>query len=402
MNTMTVNQAASVLNAIVAQMSGSSAVSNIATPGDFAAVAQTALLSGRDPVMNILNQMWSRTIFAVRPRRNGLDGLYMDMPRWGNAVRKLSPVAGVMLDDDAMKWPVTYDATQQNPLGNGQSVDQWTIQKQDFQQVNFYGTAVYEQAFTTFVNQFDTAFRDAQEFAQFNAMNLTERANDRERYRESVARALQVNYIGALLDEAQTGRVIHLLTEYNAATGLTLTVQTVMQPANYANFIRWMYARLNTLAMLMGEDSTLFQTVVNAKRLVRQTRPDNLRVALLAQFANQIKSMALSTTYNDEYLSLATFDAVPYWQGIATPNEINITPVYTDTTGAVVNASQAVNNTTVIGIMHDRDALGYSDVYNASYVTPINAKGEYWNTFNHTHFKTLMDMTEKGIVLCLD
>jgi hypothetical protein len=80
--------------------------------------------------------MWAQTIFAARPMNDGLDGLYMDLPRFGNAVRKLSPVAGVALEDDAFKWPVTYDATQAtNPLGNGESVDHYTIHKQDVVQV---------------------------------------------------------------------------------------------------------------------------------------------------------------------------------------------------------------------------------------------------------------------------
>lgn len=402
MNTMTVEQAASVLNNIVAQQTGQTQLAPITDPGKFAAVAQKALLSGRDPVMNILNQMWSRTYFAVRPRNNGLDGLYMDLPRWGNAVRKISPVAGVMLDDEGYQWPVVYDASQtDNPLGNGESVDQYKIHKQDFVQMNFYGTAIYEQAFTVFIKQFDTAFSGPEEFAQFNAMNLTERYNDRERYRESVARALQVNYIGALIAENNADRVIHLLSEYNAETGLTLTAQTVMQPDNYAAFIRWMFARLNTLAMLMAADSEMYQTVVDGKHILRHTDAGNLRVALLAQYANQIKSMALSTTYNDSYLSMAAYDAVPFWQSIKAPSSISVSPVYTGTDGTIVSGS-ATTSAVVLGVMHDRDALGYSDVYNASYVTPINGAGEYYNTFDHTHFKTLMDTTEKGIVLLLD
>lgn len=402
MNAFTISQVAPIINEVNQQLTGQKALAPITNAGDFVAVAQTALLSGRDKVLNVINEMWARTIFAVRPMNDGLDGLYMDLPRFGNAVRKLSPVAGVALDDDAFQWPVTYDATQAtNPLGNGESVDHYTIHKQDVVQTNFYGMAVYEQAYTTFMHQFDTAFTGPDEFARFNSMNLTERYNDRQRYRKAVARALQVNYLGALIAENNTYRVIHLLTEYNADTGLTLTAQTVMQPGNYADFIRWLYARLNTLAMMMGEDSQQYQTVIDGKPVLRHTDASNLRVALLAQYANQIRSMALSTTYNDSYLTMAEFDAVPFWQAIRTPDAINVTPVYTGTSGQVVTGS-ATEQAKILGVMHDRDALGYSDVYNASHVTPLNARGEYWTTWDHTNFRTIMDMTEKGIVLLLD
>lgn len=402
MNDFTITQVAPIINEVSQQLTGQKTLAPITSPGDFVAVAQTALLSGRDKVLNVINELWARTIFAVRPMNDGLDGLYMDLPRFGNAIRKLSPVAGVALDDDAFKWPVTYDATQTaNPLGNGESVDHYTIHKQDVLQTNFYGMAVYEQAYTTFLHQFDTAFTGPDEFARFNAMNLTERYNDRMRYRKAVARALQVNYLGALIAEGDIYRVVHLLTEYNDETGLTLTAQTVMQPGNYADFIRWLYARLNTIAMMMAEDSQQYQTVINGKPVLRHTDAANLRVALLAQYANQIRSMALSTTYNDSYLSMAEFDAVPFWQSIQAPDRISVFPVYTGTAGEVINGD-GIAQGAILGVMHDRDALGYSDVYNASHVTPLNAKGEYWTTWDHTNFRTIMDMTEKGVILILD
>jgi len=402
MNDFVVSQVAPIINEVNQQLTGQTAIAPITNAGDFVAVARTTLLNGRDKVLNVINELWSRTIFAVRPLNDGLDGLYMDLPRFGNAVRKLSPVAGVALDDDAFKWPVTYDATQQtNPLGNGESVDHYTIHKQDVVQTNFYGMAVYEQAYTTFLHQFDTAFTGPDEFARFNAMNLTERYNDRMRYRKAVARALQVNYLGSLIAENNAQRVVHLLTEYNAETGLSLTAQTVMQPGNYADFIRWLYARLNTLAMMMAEDSQQYQTVIDGKPVLRHTDAANLRVALLAQYANQIRSMALSTTYNDSYLTMAEFDAVPFWQAIQTPDQISVSPVYTGRNGTIVHGT-AVEQSKVLGVMHDRDALGYSDVYNASHVTPLNAKGEYWTTWDHTNFRTIMDMTEKGVILLLD
>lgn len=402
MNDFTITQVAPIINEVSQQLTGQKTLAPITSPGDFVAVAQTALLSGRDKVLNVINELWARTIFAVRPMNDGLDGLYMDLPRFGNAIRKLSPVAGVALDDDAFKWPVTYDATQTaNPLGNGESVDHYTIHKQDVLQTNFYGMAVYEQAYTTFLHQFDTAFTGPDEFARFNAMNLTERYNDRMRYRKAVARALQVNYLGALIAEGNLYRVVHLLTEYNDETGLTLTAQTVMQPGNYADFIRWLYARLNTIAMMMAEDSQQYQTVINGKPILRHTDAANLRVALLAQYANQIRSMALSTTYNDSYLSMAEFDAVPFWQSIQAPDRISVSPVYTGTSGNVITGD-GIAQGAILGVMHDRDALGYSDVYNASHVTPLNAKGEYWTTWDHTNFRTIMDMTEKGVILILD
>ena len=403
MNDMTISQAATILGSAVEQATGQKVITNIDTPEQFVSVAQTALKTGYDPIINALSQIWSRSIYAVRDYSSPLTSLEMDLPRYGNALRKISPIAAKMQDDQRFIWPVAYDSTQTgNPLGNGQSVDMYKISKQEVLQTNFYGTAVYQQRYTTFKDQFDVAMSSADEFMRFNAMNMTERNNDKESYREAVARGMQANFIGAILDEAQASRVIHLLTEYNTETGLSLTAQSVYQPDNFAPFMRWVYARLNVIARFMGERSQLYQTVINAKPVLRHTRGENLRVALYSKAYEQMRTMALSTTFHDDYLKLAKFEGINFWQSIETPDSIAITPVYTSTSGAVKKASKEVEQAGIFGIMHDRDALGYCYTNMWSATTPLNIDGGYWNTAEHATIKTIQDNTEKAVVLLLD
>ena len=402
MNTMSLSQASTLLNAVVQQATGQASLTAITTPGDLVAVAQKALLTGADPILNALSQVWSRSIFAYRNYNAPNAALRMELDRWGNAIRKISPVSGLMLDDDRFIWPVAYDSSHVgNELGNGQSVDHYKIQKQEAQQLNFYGTAVYEQLYTIFKDNFDSAFSNADEFARFNAMNVQERANDRETYLEQVGRVLQANYVGALLDENDGYRVIHALTEYNNLSGASLTNQTVFDPANFAGFIRWLYSRIVTTARMFGERSNLYQTIVDSKAVLRHTKPEDMRIALFAPFMDMINAQVLSTTYHDTYLDMATWEGVNYWQSIKTPDSLSITPVYTDTTGALATAS-AVSESWIIGIIHDRDALGYAVTNEWAAVTPLNIIGGYWNEAHHMNIKTMMDMTEKGAVILLD
>lgn len=404
MNDMTISQAATILGSAVEQATGQKVITNIETPEQFVSVAQTALKTGYDPIINALSQIWSRSIYAVRDYTSPLTSLEMDLPRYGNALRKISPIAAKMQDDQRFVWPVAYDATGHaaNALGNGESVDMYKISKQEVLQTNFYGTAVYQQRYTTFKDQFDVAMSSADEFMRFNAMNMTERNNDKESYREAVARGMQANFIGAILDEAQVSRVIHLLTEYNTETGLSLTAQSVYQPDNFAPFMRWVYARLNVIARFMGERSQLYQTVINNKPVLRHTRGENLRVALYSKAYEQMRTMALSTTFHDDYLKLAKFEGINFWQSIETPDSIAITPVYTSTTGAVKKAAKEVEQAGIFGIMHDRDALGYCYTNTWAATTPLNIDGGYWNTAEHATIKTIQDNTEKAVVLLLD
>ena len=398
---MTLMQAAAILNAVVGQQTGQTALAAITTTDDFISTAETALKTGRDPVLNALSQVWRNTVYAVRGYDNPLSTLRFTAERWGNATRKLSPEARPMEDDERYLYPVGYDANQTDPYGDGQSVDMWKIRKQKVVQTNFYGSLVYEQCYSVFQDSFDVAFSDPSEFLRFNQMNITERMNDRASYEEAKARLLQLNFIAALLDENDGDRVVHLLTEYNAATGLSLTATTVMQPANFEAFIRWMYARIKTIVGLMRHRSNMFQTVLTGKNILRQTDAANVRVALYTPFMEMIKSMVLSNLYNADMMTLPTYEAIDYWQSIKTPQSISVTPHYTGTNGAAKNGS-AVSNSTVIGLIHDRDAIGYKWLNPRALVSPINAAGAYWNEFYHARFATLSDNTEKGVVLCLD
>lgn len=401
-NTMIIEQAATLLNAVVAQQTGQTSLANIANNDDFISVAQTALLTGKDPVINAISQVWKRTVFAVRDYNQPLASLAIPMDRYGNALRKLTPEAMEMKDDEAYLFPAAYDASQTDPYGTGQAVDMYKINKQKVLQTNFYGSSVYEQHYTIFERQFDVAMSSAEEFVRFNNMMITERRNDRERYEEGKARLLQLNYIASLLDENNPDRVIHLLTEYNTLTGQSLTAQTVMIAPNFEAFIRWMYSRIRTLVGLMRSSSDKFQTVLTGHNVLRQTNPENCRVALYRPFMEMIRSMVLSGLYNADMMQLPTYEAIDYWQSIDTPQGINTTPVYTDASGAVKIAAAAVTNNTVIGVIHDVDAIGYALLDSRVNVTPYNAAGDYWNEFYKARCMAIQDMTEKGIVLCLD
>lgn len=398
---MVIKQAATILNAVVAQQTGQTTVTAINNTADFISVAETALKMGRDPVLNAISQVWRDTVFAVRDYDIPLSTLRMTASRYGNATRKLSPEAMEMEDDEASKYPVFYEAGQTPPEGDGQSVDHYKIRKQKVVQTNFYGSLRYEQVYTIFRDAFDVAFSDPAELVRFAQMNVTERMNDRRSYEEAKARLLQLNFAAALIDEAQSDRVVHLLTEYNAATGLTLTDTSVYQPENFIAFIRWVYARIKTIVGLMAHRSEAFQTKLTGHTVLRHTDAQNVRVALYRPLMEQINSMVLSNLYNNDLMRLPTYEAVDFWQGIDNPADINVTPVYTDAAGAQ-KVGNAVATDKLVGVIHDRDAIGYAWLNPTAAVTPLNAAGLYYNEFYHARFATLSDVTEKGVVLLLD
>lgn len=406
-NDMIVYQASTVLSSLVQQATGQKVITP-STPGEFVSVATTALKTGYDPILNALSQMWGRTIFSVRPYSRMFKGMEMDMERWGNAMRKLSIADKAIEDDARFKYPVGYDSTQTLAAGDGKSVDMFTLNKPDVLQTNFYGQAVYENSYTIFRDNLDTAFTSPAEFMRFTSMVAQNRSDKLEQYRENIARGLLANYAGSLLAEAQDARVIHLLTEYNTLTGLNLTAQSVYQPDNFAPFMRWVFSRVSVLSKLMRERSQLFQTVINNKAVMRHTPADRLKVYMYTPAMEQMTAMVNSVTYNDDFIKYTDFEAVNFWQSIETPDSISVNPTYTKTDGTVTTkepasgASAGVEQAGIFGLMFDEDALGYAQVNAWNQLTPFNAKGGYWNDFDHVNFRTIQDMTEKGLILLLD
>lgn len=400
-NDMVVHQASTVLNSLVKQATGQ-AVITASTPGEFVSVAQTALKTGYEPILNAMSQMWGRTIFSIRPYTRKFKGMEMSLDRWGNACRKISVAEQPVKDDERFTYPAGYDATQTPANGNGKSVDMFKLNKPDILQTNFYGQSVYENIYTVFRDNLDVAFTGPDEFMRFNSMVAQNRSDKLEQYRETIARGLLVNYIASLLEEAQNDRVVHLLTEYNTLTGQELTAQSVYQPTNFQSFMEFVYSRIANISRMMTERSEMFQTVINGKHVMRHTPPNRQKVYLYSKALDMFDAMVKANTFHDNYLKYTDYEGVNFWQSIETPDSISATATYTKTDGTVATGAANKEQAGIFGVIFDEDALGYAQVNAWNSLTPFNPVGGYWNDVDHVNFRTLMDMTEKGVLLLLD
>ena len=399
-NTLTFEQCSTVLNSLVQQATGRASVIN--TEADFISVAQTALTLGKDVIFNTLSNVLARTIFAIRPYSASMKGLEKSLPQWGAYMRKFNIVASDWKDDDAYKYPVTYDATETVPSGNGGSVDPWIINKREFIQTNFLGQSVFSDHYTIFEDQLETAFRNSEEFGQFLSMLTTDMSNKIELAKENLSRGLVANFIGGLIAENNSSRVVHLLTEYNAVTGGSYTATSIMLPANFAPFMKWVYGRIAGIASLFKEMSTRYQTTLNSKPVPRHTPYNKQKMYMLGQDRYQMDARVLADTFHDNYLKYADVETVNFWQGIETPDKIIVTPTYTNASGVVTTAGSAITQTGVFAVLFDEDAMGWSMIHNKVIPTPINPRGEYRNMWYHMRLRCFSDNTEKGVVFLLD
>lgn len=385
-NTMSFEDASAILNNIRKQVTGETPIA-IEDATQFVSVATTLLQAGYDPVLNAITQMVSRTIFSIRPYDRKFGGIKVDSEQWGAIVRKLS-----IADKD-------WDQDVRFELVDGQAVDMYKVNKPNVLQTNFYGQNVFEKSYTIFRDQLDNAFSGVSEFGRFMSMVVQNVSDMIEQAHEAIARMTIANFIGGKI--AASNGVIHALTEYNAATGKSLTDVTVYDPANFNDFCKWLYARVATLTALMTERSQEFQINVTGKAINRHTPYEFQKVYMYNPFLNEMNARVLADTFHADFVEYADVEGVNYWQSIETPNQIKIKPNYMDATGSIVEGAETTVDK-LIGVIFDRDAVGYTTIHNWSATTPFNAKGGYWNTFHHFTERWYNDFTEKGLVLLLD
>lgn len=386
-NSLTQNQLYTVLNSIAAQATGNAGLTATDT-SSFVTVADVTLKSGYDNVISAISQVLSRTIFSNRPYTRKFRTLETDRITFGNHVRKLA-----IADKD-------WEADERLPLTEGQSIDMFKVSKPNILQTNFYGQEVYQRHYTLFKDQLDVAFSSETEFARFVAMVVQNCSDIIEQAHESLSRSTVVNAIAGIIALNNSSQIVHLLTEYNTLTGLSLDVKSVYEPDNFKAFIQWAYARMATVSDLLTERSEIFHNNISVKEIKRHTPKEMQRAYIYAPTRNMIDSMVYANTFNDRYLRGVEAESVSFWQSIKDPTKINVECGYTDNTG--VPATDTVTEDNIFALIFDREMMGMTVVNQWSAQTPFNAAGGYSNVYFHFTDRYYNDNFENAVLFLLD
>lgn len=400
-NDLSFNQLSTVLTAITNQATG---VNNI-TPLDtssFVSVAQTALETGYDPLTTAISQVLSKTIFSVRPYTRKFKGLNVSNQRYGNHVRKLLTIDKPFEEDDRLK------------LVDGESIDQYKVNKPKVLQTNFYGENVYQKSVTIYKDQLDCAFSSPDEFASFISMVMQNSSDMIEQAHEETARATIANLIGGvyaaevldtsagLLAQANGGRrAINLLQLFNKSTGLNLKVVDVFKTENFESFVKFAFSTVNTIADLMTDRNSLFCSQLTDYKVLRHTPKDRMKFYLYTDLVNKINSEVYSSVFNPDFLKVVDFEKVNYWQAALSPSSINVKRTMLKKDGTLsVGVQSKIDN--VFGVLFDEDAAGYTTVNEWAQPSPFNARGGYYNQFWHFTDRYWNDFTENAVIFYIE
>lgn len=396
-NDLSFNQLSTVLTAITNQATGVNNIAPIDT-ASFVTVAQMALKTGYDPLTTAISQVLSKTIFSVRPYTRKFKGLNVSNQRYGNHVRKLLTIDKPFEDDDRLK------------LVDGESIDQYKVNKPKVLQTNFYGANQYQKSVTIYKDQLDCAFSSPDEFASFISMVMQNASDMIEQAHEETARATINNLISGIYAAETTAgtantmaksnggkRAINLLGLYNQTNDVTLTVNDIFKAENFESFVKFAFSTINTLADLMTERNTLFSSQLTNYTVIRHTPKDRMKFYLYTDLVNKINSEVYSTVFNPDFLELVDFERVNFWQSALNPSNIQNKPVMLNKDGTL-NTVGVTNIENVFGVLFDEEAAGYTTVNEWSQPSPFNARGGYYNQFWHFTDRYWNDFTENAII----
>ena len=390
-NSLTVSQAVTVLNSLMNQMQGASALT-ATDVSDFVSVAETALKMGFDPILGAISQVLDRTIFSIRPYYAKFLAMEKSNSEYGAWTRKINYCDRPFVQDDGFS------------LTDGTALDLWVIRHPDVLQMNITGQEVLQDYFTRTEEQMKLAFRSADEFGQFWAGVIQNLSDKHEQKTEACARANLINAIGALSSAGGTEQVVHLLTEYNTQTGKSLTATTVYDPANYGDFMKWVYARIQTVRDFLTERSINYHfNVPNASKYIQRHTPYNRQILYMyAPELRQMEARVLSAAFNEGRLAYKDIELVNYWQSIETPTAVNAKTVSIDGDGVVDVAASATSISNIFALLVDDDAMGYTRYSEGMNATPFNPRGRYTNFWYHWRWNQFVDLTENMVLFVLD
>ena len=334
-----------------------------------------------DNVDNYVKKLIDRigqVIFVNRLYAGGVPSVLMDSWEYGSVVEKIS--ADMPEADENDSWN----------LQDGQTYSQDTFYQPKVSAKFFNSKVTFDVKLSFTTEQVKESFSNVNELNGFISMLETGVKNSMTVKLDGLIMRTINNMTGQILNSANGLQKVNLLTEYNTASGQTLTANKALMDKDFLKFasltIKKYQARITKM-------STLF----NAGGKARFTTTDNLHTVLLSDFADSAEVYLLSDTYHNDTVSLPNHEAVPYWHGSGKSHAFNDISKIDVKIDAGNKTAKQVTQTGILGVMFDTNALGVSNL-NQRTTTSYNARAEFYTNYYKMDAGYFNDLNENFVV----
>lgn len=420
----TVQDARAIMQLLVQQATGQTNIAVVDT-STFVSAGELVLSQSIENVYNALNIVLGRLISASRPYKAKLKLMdALDTGVYTSRLRKISYYS---------KFPKNAGAFNTNLYTNlhegftaGQNFDnqtppvaqsvksQWEQNLAMPLEMNFGGSASWDNCITQPEYQAQVAFRDEAEFIKFLTGYMQEHANDIEQQREAWNRMALVNKIASVYDMRtyMPGSVIDLVAGYNAKFNTSYT-GAQLRTTYLKDFLAYFVTEFKLVSEYMTERSANYHWSVPKTvdgvtyHVLRHTPYRDQRVYLYSKLFKDAEAQVLPEIFNPEYLDIKTqYEDVTYWQSVDDRGAIKCTPAITDADPASPTYGTQVQGTSVdlpyvVGMITDRDGLMTDMMLDSVATTPLEARKKYRNTWQTFLKGVISDNTEKVCIFIM-
>ena len=372
---MTTEQIYTLVNEVNAEAFGNNALSVVDT-STLISLGNSVLSSSTntEAFLNTLAQRIGRTILRFRDYRNKLGDMVINDFEYGAILQKIKVVMPKAEEDQS------YDLT------DGQSVDHYEVSKPVVDQKLFVTRTPYQFKITIQDEHLKEAFLSESAMGSFIGVIFGEVRNAIEASLENLGR---VTLATAIAETNGTIRMIDLRSMFNTAYGASYSVADFVATPDCMRFAMKV---INNVIDCMQDMSTLY----NDGSFETFTPKEDLRCKMNSLFMRGLETTVEYAAFHDQFVRPdIDVTTINYWQSAQAGSQtaVNITRPSDGTT---------VNVDNVVGILHDRDAMGVYKIDERVATTPINAAGLYYNTYYHQKQLRFIDLSENFVTFTLN
>lgn len=318
-----------------------------------------------------------KVVFADRLYAGGVPSVMMDSWEFGSILEKITAEMPVATENQS--WE----------LEDGQVYDP-NIFYQPKVSAKFFNSKVTFEIQMSFTEmQVKQSFSNAEQLNGFISMLTTTVENAMTVKLDGLIMRTINNMTANVIDSANDVRAVNLLALYNKEYKATLTANEAIKDAGFIQYASYQIA-------LYTDRITKISTLFNEEGKDRFTPKDKLHVVLLSDFAKASNVFLQSETYNKDLVALPNHETVPYWQGSGTSYDFaDVSRIHVRIESGA--EGKVVNQTGIIGVMFDREALGVTNL-DRRVTTNYNPKAEFYTNFYKFDAGYFNDLGENFVV----
>lgn len=375
------NQINSILNEVYKEVTGQ-AVSTPITAKDIVDTGNdaNAVLSSKEQFTKALINRIAMNMFTDTAYEGDDDEFWVDSSEYGAILQIISVQAPEVQESHAWR-DISSGVT---------TAGQYTLFTPIINAQLFGRSVSWELPICITNEQWDTAVTNADELMRFVNYVFLSVDSKIKMHLESLNMTNRNNFIAEKIDYAtknatKTNHVINLVKKYHDEVDSTITTADAF--LKNADALRYASKELSLYMDYMRKPTTLFNTSDEVKFVPKE----RMVCEILSEFKKTIDSVALSTTFNDNYVALPYHKDVPFWQTPQASAGEQLTFDAVSHINVQISENTTIEKSGIVAFICDKWAIMHTLIKHRVASTYFDPEGvtQYYYQFNDRYINNL-------------